>query len=137
MSTSDCSCKGSCTGVALIVSIAIGIITAFLRITAAITVTPAFLWVLFGIAVVYLGVLLLASVSVRCCDNFPCCIRTILTVLLISILATVLFSVILLAIDFVATSIVGAIITGLLLLFFSLTLTETACLVRCLVTGNS
>lgn len=137
MSTSDCSCKGSCTTVALIASITVGIIAAFLRITAAITVTPAFLWVLFGIAVVYLGLLLIASVSIMCCNNFPCCIKSILTVLLISILATVLFSVILLAIEFVATSIIGAVITGLLLLFFSLTLTETACLIRCLVTGNS
>ena len=137
MSTSDCSCRGTCTSVALIVSIAVGIIAAFLKITAAITVTPAFLWVLFGIAVVYLAVLLIASVSVRCCENFPCCIRSILAVLLVSILLTVLFSVVLLAIEFVATSIIGAVITGLLLLFFSLTLTETACLIRCLVTGNS
>ncbi len=137
MSTSDCGCRGSCTTAALIASIAIGIIAAFLRITAAITVTPAFLWTVFGIAVVYLGVLLIASVSVKCCDNYPCCIRTILTVLLLAILATVLFSVILLAIEFVATSIVGAVITGLLLLSFSLTLTETACLIRCIVTSNS
>ncbi len=137
MSTSDCSCKNICTSVALIVSIAIGIIAAFLRITAAITVTPAFLWVLFGIAVVYLGILLISSVFVRCCDNSLCCIKTVLTVLLSAILATVLFSVILLAIEFVATSVVGAIITGLLLLSFSLTLTETACLIRCIVTSNS
>ena len=137
MSTSDCSCRGSCTTGAVIASIAIGIIAAFLRITAAITVTPAFLWVLFGIAVVYLGVLLIASVQLKCCGNYPCCIKTILTVLLLSLLATVLFSVILLAIEFVATSVVGAVITGLLLLSFSLSLSETACLIRCIVTSNS
>jgi hypothetical protein len=39
---------------------------------------------------------------------------------------------VLLAIDFVATSIVGAIITGGLLAFLSLILTATACLIKCL-----
>ena len=137
MSTNDCTCRGTCTTVALIVSIVVGIIAAFLRITAAITVTPAFLWVVFGIAVVYLGVLLIAVSSVNCCENkSPCCIRTIIAVLLGAIIATILFAIVLLAVEFVATSVLGAIITGLLLFSFFLTLTETACLVRCLVTGR-
>ena len=119
MSRSDCSCRNTCTTLAVIVSIVVGIITAFLRITAAITVTPAFLWTLFGIAVVYLAVLLLSSSFTNCCDSrAPCCINTVLAVLLGAIIATALFSVILLGIEFVATSIVGAVITGLLLLSF-------------------
>ena len=56
-----CNCKLNCVGLAVIASIIIGIVTAMLRITAVITVTPAFLWVLFGIAVVYLAIVLLAS----------------------------------------------------------------------------
>lgn len=141
MSTSDCSCRSSCTNtcttIALIVSVAVGIIAAFLRITAAITVTPAFLWVLLGIAVVYLAIVLLTSASVKCCDEkLPCCITTTLSVLLAAIIATVLFSVVLLGIEFVATSIIGAIITGLLLFSFFLTITETACLARCIITSK-
>ena len=79
MSNNDCSCKSTCTTVALIVSIAVGIIAAFLRITAAITVTPAFLWVVFGIAVVYLAVVLLTTVSINCCNNcLPCSLNYLL-----------------------------------------------------------
>ena len=138
MSNNDCSCRNTCTTIALIVSIVIGIITAFLRITAAITVTPAFLWVVFGIAVVYLAIVLLTTVSINCCDNdSPCCLKTALSVLLGAILATILLAVILLAVEFAATSIIGAIITGLLLLSFFLTLTETACLARCIVTNKA
>ena len=137
MSNCDCSCRNTCTTVAVIVSIVVGIIAAFLRITAAITVTPAFLWVVFGIATVYLAILLITMASVNCCDNkSPCCIRNILTVLLGAIIATIFFAIVLLAIEFVATSIIGAVITGLLLLSFFLTLTETACLVRCITTSE-
>ena len=59
-----CNCRNNCTSIAVVVSIIIGIITAFLRITGVITVTPAFLWVVFGIAVVYLAVVL-ATTAVR------------------------------------------------------------------------
>ena len=137
MSTSDCSCRNSCTTVALIISLVVGIITAFLRITAAITVTPAFLWTVFGIAVVYLSTILLTATSLRCCGgNAPCCIRTIIAVLLAAIIATVLLAVLLLAVEFPATSILGAVLTGLLLFAFFLTLTETACLTRCIITNR-
>jgi hypothetical protein len=60
-----------------------------------------------------------------------------LTVLLGAIIATILFAVVLLGIEFVATSIIGAVLTGLLLLSFFLTLTETACLVRCIITSKN
>ena len=53
-----CESKRDCVGLAAAVSVILGIIASFLRITAVITVTPAFLWVTFGIAVVYLAVLL-------------------------------------------------------------------------------
>ncbi len=137
MSTSDCSCRNTCTTAALIISIVVGIITAFLRITAVITVTPAFLWTIFGIAVVYLAVTLLASTSFRCCtENVPCCLTTTTSVLLGAIIATVLLAVVLLAVEFAATSVLGAVITGLLLFSFFLTLTETACLTGCILTNR-
>lgn len=126
----SCNCNNSCVGLSLIASIVIGVVTAFLTITAVITVTPAFLWVLLGIAVVYLAVSLIAAVFLRGC-GIRSCVCKILPAVLTGILGTILGSVILLAITFAATSIVGAIITGALLFFFSLLITATACLVKC------
>ncbi|MBQ7040008.1 MAG: hypothetical protein IJN39_05515 [Clostridia bacterium] len=135
MSGRSCCYRSSCTGLAIVASIIIGIITAFLTITATITVTPAFLWVVFGIAVSYLAVVL---ITLSLAEGFGIrdCICAVLPVLLIGILGTILISVVLLAIEFAATSVVGAIITGLLLLFFSLIITETACLANCLAGCN-
>lgn len=134
MSTSCRCCGVGCVVFSVVASLIIGIITAFLRITAAITLTPAFLWVTLGIAVVYLAVALISSSIFRngCCDN----LCSIVTVLLAAILGTALLSIILLAIQFVATSIIGAIFTGGLLFFFFLILTSTACLVRCFFNCN-
>lgn len=130
-----CNGKSDCTGLAIIASVIIGIITAFLRLTGVITATPAFLWVVFGIAVVYLPVILLA-VSSDQAEGSRGCVAGTLPVLLAGILGTILLSLILLAIDFVATSVIGAIITGALLLFFSLTVTTTACLIKAIVRCN-
>ena len=126
-----CGSRRSCVLAAFVASLVIGIVTAFLRITAVITLTPVFLWVVFGIAVGYLAVLTLAAFLTRNADG---CVGTgsPLTAVLAGILGTVLLSVVLLAITFVATSVVGAILTGGLLFFFSLTVTATACLIRCL-----
>lgn len=126
----SCNCNSSCVGLSVIASIIIGVITAFLTITAAITVTPAFLWVLLGIAVVYLAVSLIAATFLRG-GGIRSCVCRILPVVLTGILGTILGSVILLAITFAATSIIGAIITGALLFFFALLITATACLVKC------
>ena len=131
----SCNCNNSCVGLSVIASIIIGVIAAFLRITAAITVTPAFLWVLFGIAVVYLAVALIVASSLRGGGSCTCICR-ILPAVLTGILGTVLGSVILLAITFAATSIVGAIITGALLFFFALLITATACLITCITGCN-
>jgi uncharacterized membrane protein (DUF485 family) len=50
--------------------------------------------------------------------------------LLIAILGTVQFSVVLLAVGIVATSVLSAILVGILLFFLTLTLTAAACYVR-------
>ncbi len=136
MSMSNCTCRASCTLAALISSIIIGVIAAFLRITAVITVTPAFLWTLFGIATVYLAIIFATIPRIRLstvCEGFC----SSLSALLVGIIGTVLTAVILLAIEFVATSIIGAIITGALLFFFFLIITTTACLIRCLISCDS
>ena len=132
MSEMNCCCgRYGCSITAVVASIIIGIITAFLRITAVITLTPAFLWVVFGVAVGYLAVVLIA-LSVAEGYGIRECICATLPVLLTGILGSALTAVILLAVEFAATSVVGAIIAGLTLLFFSLTLTATACLTKCI-----
>ncbi len=129
MSETYCRPRISCTCLAVVASVIIGIVTAFLTITATITVPPVFLWVLFGIAVAALA--LAFFVFLRGRANRSYCICSSITALLIGILGTILTSVILLAITFAATSIIGAIITGALLFFFSLIITVFACIIKC------
>lgn len=128
-----CNINCSCNGIAAVSSIIIGIIAAFLRYSAVITFTPAFLWVIFGIAVVYLAIALIKSPFSRASD----CGCTNLPLMLTGILGTILTSIILLAVDFAATSVIGAIISGASVLFFALVISASACLVRCENTCNS
>ncbi len=121
--------RRDCVTVAAIVSVILGVIAALLNITAVITITPAFLWVVFGIAIGYLAVLLASAGRNLHVSGCGC---NALTAVLVGILGAALVSVILLAITFAATSIIGAILVGLLVLFLALIITATACLVRCL-----
>jgi len=127
MTETNCYCKASCTGKAIIASTVIGILAAIFRFTALITITPAFLWVLFGIAIGYLGITLLTS---ACCSEAKSCCKNLGT-FLAGILGTVLTSLILLGITFAATSVIGAIMTGFLLFFFSLLIISSTCIIRC------
>ena len=131
MTLFDCNCKRDCTLFAVIAGIILGVVAAFLQITAVITVTPAFLWVALGIAVVFLGVLLVTTALTH---RTPCtaCKRSSLGTVLTGILGTILFAVILLAVGITATSVVSAILVGLLVAFLTLIFTATACLVLCL-----
>lgn len=133
MSLFNCNCErnNTCTAAAVVASIIVGIITAFLQITGVITVTTAFLWVVLGVSVVYLAVLLITA-AINGESHVLRCLCTALNALLIGILGSALVAVILLATGIVATSIVSAILVGLLLLFAALILTSTACLIRCL-----
>ena len=132
MSQFNCGCKLSCNALAVIASIIVGVLTAFLQISGVITVGVVFLWVAFGIAVVYLGVLTIAAALARRAEacSRGCCQS--LTTVLAGILGTILFAVVLLAVGIVATSVISAILVGLLLFFLTLTLTATACYARCL-----
>lgn len=130
MSVLNCNNRIECGVLAVVSSLIVGIITAFLTITAVISVTPAFLWVALGIAVVYLAVTLLSAATTRRTESHCAC--SALSLLLFAVLGTALFAVVLLAVEFAATSVVGAIITGALLFFLSLILTSTACFVKCL-----
>ena len=128
---SMCNCKCNCTTAAVVASLIVGIIAAFLQITAVITVAPVFLWVALGIAVGFLGILVLTSGS-SCCVRAGECRCAALNTLLLARLGPMLCSVILLAVGIVATSILRAILVGILLFFLSLTFTEAACYVRAL-----
>lgn len=129
MSTSCRSCRPGCTFIAVVVSLIVGIVTAFLRITGTITLAPAFLQVLLAIAVAYLGLTLISGAIYRdgCCEG----LCSIITALLSGVVGTILLAIVLLNIEFAIASVIGAIVTGALLFFFFLTVTSTACLVRC------
>lgn len=130
MAFMNCNSRCGCTGTAVIASAIIGVIAAFLQITGIITVAPVFLWVVFGIAVAFLGVL--AVVTALTGRREGCGgLCTALNALLAGILGAIMTALILLAVGIVATSVVTAVLVGLLVFFFALALTSTACLVRC------
>ncbi len=131
MSLFGCNCRSRCTLAAIVVSLIVGVVSAFLLITGTITITPVFLLVAFGIAVAALGVLLV-SMSLARRDTLGSCVCNALEVVLTGALGTIAFAVILLAVGIVATSVVSAILVGLTAGFFTLTVTATACLIRCL-----
>lgn len=130
MSIFGCNCRNRCVLLSVVVSAILGIVAAFLQITGAITVTPVFLIVGFGIAVAALGVLAVTTALVR--RYAGACLCTALQAVLAGILGTVLLSVVLLARGIVATSVFSAILVGLTAGFFALTVTAGACFVRCL-----
>lgn len=132
----NCSCRCNCPVVAIIASIILGVVAAFLQITGVITVTPAFLWAVLGIAIGYLAVLVVATAAARN-ETRQACLCDSLLVLLAGILGSVLFSVILLAVGIVATSVASAILVGLLVLSFFLTVLASACFVRYLANCRS
>ena len=126
---SMCGSKCSCTAAAVIAGVIAGVLAAFFQITGVVTVTPVFLWVVFGIAVGYLGLLVLAP----CCGReMQVCVCPALNALLVGILGTVLSALLLLAVGITATSILSAILVGITVFFFVLTVSATACYVRAL-----
>ena len=131
MSIFNCHCRCTCGLRAIAVSAIAGVLAAFFQITGVITVTPAFLWVTFGVAAVYLGLLVLTQ-GLAHRQNGCGCLCDLLKLVLAGILGTILLSLILLAVGIVATSILSAILVGLLLFFFTLIFTATACFTVCL-----
>ena len=127
----NCECRPSCNGIGIVVSIILGIVAGFLRATAVITVTPAFLWVVFGVSVAFLGIAFYSYTRNSSVAEKKRCNCSILPVALISILVSILASVILLGVTLAATSIIGSIITGIMILFFSLMFISVANLVLC------
>jgi len=124
-----CNCKCSCTLFAAAASLILGIVAAFLQITGTIAIGAMILMAAAGVALVYLGVLLLASALQQQCQRCGCTCAAV-TGLLAGALGTILFAVILLVVDIAAGSVIGAILTGLLVASFVLLVTSTACAIR-------
>lgn len=126
MSRQNCTNSNKCLIVAIASSVVIGIVAAVLRITGIITLTPAFLWVVFGIAIGFLAIALILS-AVNRFERYEntATVRTFIA----GVLGTILFSLILLGITFAATSAIGAVLTGLLLASFALIITTLACFI--------
>lgn len=131
-----CCCRRDCILISVVAAAILGVIGAFLQISGLITVTPAFLWVTLGIAVGYLAVLAGGFLLRKCAEPARCLCRAVSTVLL-GILGTQLFSVVLLAVGVTATSVLSAVLVGLLIASLALALGATACLVRCLAECES
>lgn len=131
MTLLQCNCRCRCTTAAIIISLILGIVAAFLQITAVIAIAPLFLGIAFGIAVVYLGLLFLGASIARRREDGECKCPALNTIL-VGILGTILFSLVLVLIDVAAASVIGAILVGLLVFFFSLIFTATTCLIRTL-----
>lgn len=129
MTSCNCPCKSNCALIAVIISAILGVVAAFLQISGVITVTTAFLWVTLGIAVVYLGLLVATTMSRR--NGALNCLCSGLNAVLAGILGTILFALVLLAVGITATSILSAVLVGLLIAFLTLIFTASACLVRC------
>ena len=121
--SNNCGCARDCVFWAFIVSLAIGVLVAFLTVTAVITPAPVAAVVALSFAAIYLAALAVFRRSGGCC-------RALLA-LIIGLLGTILTALILLAFSFVATSIIGAIITGLLAAAVTLSLTASGCYIRC------
>ena len=126
MSSNQCERRCSCSAAAIIVSIIVGAVTAILQGTGVIEVSTVFLYGALITALVYLGVLLIASAA--SCECARCYLQGVLA--LVGILGTVVFSGILLGVTSGA-GVLGAVLVGVLLFFVTLTLSSVACLVLC------
>lgn len=127
----NCNCRCRCNLAALIASLLIGVIAAFLQITGVLAVSTTVLWTALIIAVAYLAVLIL-SMALMGRKEACACLCTNLRALVAGALGTILFALVLLLIDVAAASVIGAILVGLLLFFFALLFASSACLIKCL-----
>ena len=133
MTCLNCESKINCTGIAFITSLILGIIAAFLQITAVIAIPPILLGSAIIVALVFLLVILIAVSLTQTSCRALC---SVVSVLLLGILGSILFAAILLIIDIAATSVIGAILVGLLVFSFSLFILTTACLIKCIANCN-
>lgn len=127
MANNSCRSRYNCIDIVVLVSTIIAVVAGVLRYMAVITLTPAFLWAIFGVSVGFLALLIFTT---SFWGNVQTCKLSALSAILFGIVGTVLLSVVLLGITFAATSVVGAIASGLAVGFFALTIGAAVCLVK-------
>ena len=130
MRQTNCNSRVDCAFLSIAAAIIVGIVAAIVQFTAIVSFTTVFYIVAFGVAVLFLAILLalvptLYRVSCQGCGNF----NTKLTTL--GILGTIAASIVLIAVGFAATSGLGAIFVGLLAGFFTLMITSIVCTINC------
>ena len=124
-----CSCKFNCTLTAIIASLVAGVATTLLVVTSSLVLTPVILWVFGGIGLAFL-LLSYAGAIFNCSRNVcGCCFpfKAVLT----GAIGTIIGSAVLLLVDLAATGIVSALLSGVTIFFFILTLTGAACFAKC------
>ncbi len=132
-----CNCKNSrdCTLAAVVASVIIGVVAAFLNFSATIAI-PAFVyWIFFGVALVFLAFSLLVAPFVDRKESRDC-LCSALSTFLIGVFGTVLLSLVLVLVDIAATGLLSSVLIGLLFASFTLTIASVACLIKCLFNCN-
>ena len=129
MNICGCRTKCDCTLFAVIASVIAGIVATFLTFSGTLVIPQFVLWILFGVALGFLGLSLVVSPFI-CKKESGFCLCTSLIAFFAGILGTVLFSLVLVLIDIAAGGILASVITGLLFGLFTLTITSTACIVK-------
>ena len=120
-----CERKSCCTITAIIVSAIMGIAIALAQVSASITLTQLYFAVPLGIAIVYLAVTFLAAAIAGYRYRGSSAFAT----LIVGIVGTIVMGVVCLLAD-IAANVLGAILVGLLTVFFTLMLTSTVCVIR-------
>ena len=129
----NCNCKASCTGLGVLASLAVGVVTLILTITGRIAISALFAQVGFVVAFVFLLLTFLVALYLSDCNiKKDCCVCRGLSALHLGVFGTVISSLVLLGIEFAATSFVGAFVYGVFAFFFVLIVTSAICLTRCL-----
>ncbi len=120
-----CERKSYCTIVAIIVSALMGVAIALSQISASITLTQIYFAIPLGVAIVYLAVTFLAAAIA----GFRYRGSSAFDALIVGIIGTIVMGVICLLANIIA-DVLGAVLVGLLTVFFTLMLTSTVCVIR-------
>lgn len=135
MNLCDCKNNRDCTLVAVVASVIIGVIAAFLNFSMTIAI-PAFVyWIFFGVALVFLALSFLVAPFVDSKESKGC-LCSALNTFLIGVFGTVLLSLVLVLVDIAAAGLLASVLIGLLFASLALTITSVACLIKCLLNCN-
>lgn len=126
---SNLICRNDSLQFGIVTSIIIGVIAAALAFTGVLAVATNFYWVALGIAVGFLAVTLIASPFIV----GDCCVMSVLPALSVGIIGTSFFSLILLGTELAVTSILGALLFGILVVLLFLTLISVLNLIKCII----